>query len=144
MSLSAIEQAAEGSRKGRGRLYLLGQNAREEKSRRHAHADALLCEVKGPLPVEYIPYIRVTRHCLVPHTCTHYIKPYALRWFKQQYSLFLSFFVFGCCPQPGRLLAKPKGYQKSTPCEVVQCEKRPQAGFATCPSAGRQLRLRRA
>ena len=31
-----------------------------------------------------------------------------------------------------------------TRCEVVQCGNGPQAGFATCPSAGRQLRLRRA
>eukprot|EP00964_Phaeocystis_antarctica_P030705 scaffold17365_cov60-Phaeocystis_antarctica.AAC.4 len=31
-----------------------------------------------------------------------------------------------------------------SPCEVVQCGKRPLAGFATCPSTGRQLRLRRA
>eukprot|EP00964_Phaeocystis_antarctica_P019280 scaffold10652_cov26-Phaeocystis_antarctica.AAC.1 len=29
------------------------------------------------------------------------------------------------------------------PCEVPECEKRPRTGFATCPSAGRQLRLRR-
>ena len=31
-----------------------------------------------------------------------------------------------------------------TPCEVVQCEKRPRTGLATCPSAGCQVRLRRA
>eukprot|EP00964_Phaeocystis_antarctica_P011587 scaffold6411_cov62-Phaeocystis_antarctica.AAC.1 len=31
-----------------------------------------------------------------------------------------------------------------SPCEVPECEKRPRTGFATCPSAGRQLRLRRA
>eukprot|EP00964_Phaeocystis_antarctica_P102321 scaffold67676_cov21-Phaeocystis_antarctica.AAC.1 len=30
-----------------------------------------------------------------------------------------------------------------TPCEVVR-GKRPRTGFATCPSAGRQVRLRRA
>eukprot|EP00964_Phaeocystis_antarctica_P036207 scaffold20684_cov93-Phaeocystis_antarctica.AAC.1 len=31
-----------------------------------------------------------------------------------------------------------------TLCEVPECGKRPRTGFATCPSAGRQVRLRRA
>eukprot|EP00964_Phaeocystis_antarctica_P009041 scaffold4887_cov69-Phaeocystis_antarctica.AAC.1 len=34
------------------------------------------------------------------------------------------------------------GLVPGTPCQVVQCEKRPRTGFATCPSAGRQVRLR--